>query len=111
VTATRPSETDHLRLAEVGHLRYNSGMGTERIEVTLLEKLRLDRGLSAEEVCEATGVAEKTLRRYENAEDFRPTFVVLKRLAEFYEVQPSELLADLRRFQRDRDRADAREAA
>jgi transcriptional regulator with XRE-family HTH domain len=85
----------------------------DSVEVTMLEALRVDRGLTLTDAADQAGVAYKTLKRYEQAETTKPQADVLERLARFYNVRASTLLDDLRRFirQRDRDRADDAVAA
>jgi transcriptional regulator with XRE-family HTH domain len=78
-------------------------MTRNRAEVSLLEALRVDRGLTIEQVCRETGVSPKTIKRYEQADTTRPSGDALERLARFYRVRASELLADIRRFARDQD--------
>lgn len=80
------------------------------VEVTLLEALRVDRGLTITDAALQSGVSYKTLKRYELAETTRPQSDVLERLARFYNVRASALLDDLRRFVRRRDRERAEDA-
>lgn len=77
-----------------------------RAEVTLIEACRVDRGLTIEFVASETGVSEKTITRYELALTTKPQGNALERLAMFYGVRASTLLADMRKFARDRDRDD-----
>jgi transcriptional regulator with XRE-family HTH domain len=53
--------------------------------------LRIDRGLSVNQVANATGIANVTIARLEKSEK-AGTYDVLVKLAEFFDVQPDELL-------------------
>ncbi|HTE61056.1 MAG TPA: helix-turn-helix transcriptional regulator [Solirubrobacteraceae bacterium] len=75
-------------------------------ETTLVEALRVDRGLTVEHVAHVTGVSPKTIKRYETAETTRPSGDALERLARFYGVRASVLLDDIRTFARRWNRAD-----
>lgn len=77
-----------------------------RAEVTLIEACRVDRGLTIEFVASQTGVSEKTITRYELALTTKPQGAALERLAAFYGLTASALLADMRRFARERDHGD-----
>jgi transcriptional regulator with XRE-family HTH domain len=86
----------------------NRGSG----EMTLLEALRTDRGLTVQRLEEITGVNHKTIVRYEKAQTVNPLSTPLEKLAAFYRVRASELLADMRRFARERgEREEAQIAA
>lgn len=76
-------------------------------EVPLLEALRVDRGLTVRDVARLTGVAHKTIMRYEAAEQTRPHGDALERLARLYNVRASTLLEDIRKTARKRERFDA----
>jgi transcriptional regulator with XRE-family HTH domain len=78
-------------------------------QVTLLEALRVDRGLTAEAVSREAGISHKTLKAYETAIRPRPHGPVLDKLARFYGVRTSVLLDDIRRAHR--ARMEAEEAA
>jgi len=65
-------------------------------QVPLLEALRVDRGLTIKEVSDQTGIAPRTIRRYERAVT-RPRGTGLEVLARLYNVRASDLLADIRR--------------
>lgn len=67
---------------------------------TLLERLRLDRGLTQFEVERATGVNHKTLVKYERALSDRVLFSTVSRLANFYRVPAVDVLEDIRRSYR-----------
>lgn len=56
-----------------------------------LLKLRKDKKLSRKEVAQATGMAERTYQRYENAER-EPDASALLALADFYDVSADYLL-------------------
>lgn len=55
------------------------------------KQIRLDRGLGVYEAADAAGIARRTLRKIEAGDDVHAGS--LARLAEFYEVAPSSLLA------------------
>jgi transcriptional regulator with XRE-family HTH domain len=80
--------------------------------MTLIERLRCDRGLGQFEVETATGVNHKTLVKYEQALSDRIAFERLAVIARFYDVAPSVLLQDIRevyalRVARDQELRDA----
>lgn len=66
-------------------------------EVSLLESLRVDRGLTIRDASEQAGVAVRTLMRYESGERDRPHGNALEKLARFYGVRSSVLLNDMRK--------------
>jgi transcriptional regulator with XRE-family HTH domain len=76
--------------------------------VGLLESLRVDRGLTVEQAAERTGLAPRTIRRYERAL-VHPVGDRLERLARLYGggVRASELLADIRSRMAEREQRDA----
>jgi len=80
-------------------------------EVSPLEALRVNAGLTITQVVEATGLAHKTVRKLELGKALAPTGDKLKRLADLYDVEPSELLRQIRVYMRDRDRARETEIA
>jgi len=82
-------------------MRSSPGTGAE--DITLLEALRVDRGLNVLQVQEITGVNHKTIDRYEAALTLKPLARPLEALASFYGVRASQLLADMRRFARERE--------
>jgi transcriptional regulator with XRE-family HTH domain len=57
--------------------------------MTLLERLRVDRGLSQLEVEQASGVNHKTLVKYEQALTEASSFKTLAQARRFYEVPAS----------------------
>ena len=75
----------------------------EYAEVTMLQALRMDRGLTISDVEKASGVSFKTISAYERGLKPSPRSVPLEKLARFYKVRASDLLEDLRRFIRERD--------
>jgi transcriptional regulator with XRE-family HTH domain len=77
------------------------------LRMTLLERLRVDRGLSQAEVERFTGVDHKTLIKYEQGLTARVSAATLAKLGEFYEVPASQILLDLRQFVADRELPDA----
>jgi transcriptional regulator with XRE-family HTH domain len=66
-------------------------------QVSLLEALRVDRGLTIKQVSDQTGLAPRTIRRYERGNTPRPRGTGLEVLARLYNVRASDLLADIRR--------------
>lgn len=54
-----------------------------------LAELRFNQGLSPEQLGEAVGVAGQTVRRVEAGA--RPTPAIAKKLADHFEVQPSDI--------------------
>jgi transcriptional regulator with XRE-family HTH domain len=70
--------------------------------ITLIEGLRVRRGLSVFEVEAATGVSHKTIKSYETARTPRPGAASLRKLASFYDADPVDLLADIRRRHHER---------
>jgi transcriptional regulator with XRE-family HTH domain len=81
--------------------------------LTLLERLRCDRGLTQLEVEQATGINHRTLVKYESGVSDRVSFASLAKLGAYYNVPASLLLQDLRRAVRERENRDrlARDAA
>jgi transcriptional regulator with XRE-family HTH domain len=66
--------------------------------MTLLERVRTDRGLSQLAVETASGVNHKTLVKYEKGRGGKFQTETLHKLAVFYEIPASTLLVDLREF-------------
>ena len=62
--------------------------------MTILQDLRLSRGLTQEEAAKQTGIPLMSIRRYEYGERF-PKPPILARLAAFYGLSPLELYAEL----------------
>jgi transcriptional regulator with XRE-family HTH domain len=60
--------------------------------VILLQRLRLDAGLTPEQLGEEAGVSGMTIRRIEDGKPTRPA--TLKKLADRFEVRASELLVN-----------------
>jgi transcriptional regulator with XRE-family HTH domain len=69
-------------------------------EVSLLESLRVDRGLTIRDAADQAGVAVRTLMKYESGERDRPHGNALEKLARFYGVRSSVLLNDMRKTHR-----------
>lgn len=69
-------------------------------EVSLLESLRVDRGLTIRAASDQSGVAVRTLMRYESGERDRPHGNALEKLARFYNIRSSVLLNDMRKTHR-----------
>jgi transcriptional regulator with XRE-family HTH domain len=84
---------------------------TQLSEVSLLEALRLDKGLTVPDVERQTGVNHKTISRYERGEQLNPNAAKLDALARLYGVRPSVLLDDIRRTARRRAREELADAA
>lgn len=76
--------------------------------VPTLERLRLERGLSLNQVSEAVPINRKTLAYLEAGEPVTPRAATIMRLAHFYEVRPDWLMAE---YRRDRRRLNLAEAA
>ncbi|HTE62788.1 MAG TPA: helix-turn-helix transcriptional regulator [Solirubrobacteraceae bacterium] len=55
------------------------------------KQIRIDRGLGVVEVIERARISPKTLKKIEEGSDVKAS--ALARLAAYYEVQPSSLLA------------------
>jgi transcriptional regulator with XRE-family HTH domain len=77
-------------------------MFDRRGRITLIEGLRVRRGLSVFEVAASTGVSHKTIKKYETAATPRPGTASLRKLASFYEADPVDLLEDIRRVYHER---------
>lgn len=69
-------------------------------EVSLLESLRVDRGLTIRDAADGAGIAVRTVMRYESGEQDRPHGNALEKLARFYNVRASVLLNDIRKTHR-----------
>jgi transcriptional regulator with XRE-family HTH domain len=63
--------------------------------VNELKRLRLNRGLSVEELAAETGVAASTIWNIERGDTIGPRLVTLKPLADFLEVPAGDLAAAL----------------
>lgn len=66
-------------------------------EVSLLESLRIDRGLTIKAASDQAGVAVRTLMKYESGQQDRPHGNALEKLGRFYGVRSSVLLNDIRK--------------
>ncbi len=71
-------------------------MSTPLRRVSLLERLRLERGLTIGAACKGAGVTHKTIVKYERGLVPYPHPGTVQRLAAFYEAQPGDILVDLR---------------
>lgn len=71
--------------------------------VTLLERLRLDAGLTLDQARWETGCMAKTIRRYERDDVPYPQPSVIAKLADYYGVTRQEILEDLRACSRARE--------
>lgn len=54
-----------------------------------LAELRFNRGLTPEQLGEECNVSGRTIRRLENGK--RPTVATAKKLADYFDVQPSDI--------------------
>ena len=59
-----------------------------------VKMLREDKGVSQREVAIATGLTETTLYSIENGKADNPTSKTIKAIANFYDVEVSELIDD-----------------
>lgn len=64
--------------------------------VSLLERLRANKGISLLRAAELMHMSHKTLRKYEREVVAYPQGDVLRRCADLYGVTPEEILEDLR---------------
>jgi transcriptional regulator with XRE-family HTH domain len=80
-------------------------------EVSLLETLRHEKGVSLGQVVAETGVMHKTIRRYERDPMYYPSASALLKLADYYGVTATEILRDMRRRVRSREAAENRDVA
>jgi transcriptional regulator with XRE-family HTH domain len=80
-------------------------------EVSLLETLRHEKGVSLGQVVAETGVMHKTIRRYERDPMYYPNAAALLKLADYYGVTVTEILRDMRRRVRAREVAADRDVA
>jgi transcriptional regulator with XRE-family HTH domain len=71
-------------------------------DVSLLEALRADKGLTVMGAAAEIGMSHKTLMKYERDGLSRPRFEVLDKLGRFYNVRTSLLLEDVRKTYRRR---------
>jgi transcriptional regulator with XRE-family HTH domain len=78
-----------------------------RAEVSLIQQLRFDRGLTLDQVAREAHVAHKTLQNLEQGITEKPIASSLHKVAVYYGVPASELLNDLRARRRERDDASA----
>lgn len=73
-------------------------------DVSWLESLRVDRGISLAQAVRETGVSHKTIRKYEDADGcMYPHPKTLQKLADYYGVTPSQILNDMRKRARKGD--------
>ena len=71
--------------------------------MTLLERLRCDRGLTQREVETGSGVNHKTLVKYELAVTDKIQYDTLRKLADYYGIPASDILTDIRRAIHERE--------
>lgn len=76
--------------------------------VSTLERLRLERGLSLNDVAKAVPIDRKTLSYLEDGDAVTPRAGTIMRLARFYGVRPDWLMIE---YQRDRRRRNLPAAA
>jgi len=80
-------------------------------EVSLLEQLRHEKGVSLGQVVADTGVMHKTIRRYERDPMYYPSASALHKLAAYYGVSATEILRDMRARVRAREVLEGRDVA
>jgi transcriptional regulator with XRE-family HTH domain len=78
--------------------------------LTLLASLRIDRGLTLKRVAADTGLATRTIRRYEQARTTRPNAESIEALARYFDVRASTLVLDMQAFAEARDDPRSRRA-
>jgi transcriptional regulator with XRE-family HTH domain len=80
---------------------------TPSTTVTTLERLRIERGLSRNEVARGAPLNRKTLKRLEVCSGEEPLARTIQKLADFYGVRPDWLLREIRRdfFEAEHERA------
>jgi transcriptional regulator with XRE-family HTH domain len=71
-----------------------------RLETSYLESLRLERGLSADEVCRRAQIDPITLRRLEVCGVQRPHAATVQKLADLYDIRPAKLADELFAYRR-----------
>lgn len=81
-----------------------AGMGSRLEFVSPAERLRLQKGFTQGEASRLSGVDQRTLRYLEQGER-SPRMPVVLKLAKLYDVDPAELLNDIRAFHGERKRA------
>lgn len=79
--------------------------------VSLLERLRYEKGVSLGQVVADTGVMHKTIRRYERDPMYYPNATALEKLASYYGVTATEILRNMRAQIRASEAAKERDAA
>ena len=62
------------------------------IDAAKIRRLRLDRGVSLTGLADATGISRIAIRKIESGDRQRPRYTTLMSLAEFFGVEPQELL-------------------
>jgi transcriptional regulator with XRE-family HTH domain len=80
-------------------------------EVSLLESLRVDRGLTINAAAHQAGVNVRTVQRYERGLQDRPHGDALEKLARLYNVRASVILDDMRKAHRRRVERENAQAA
>lgn len=71
-----------------------------RLAISYLEALRLDRGLTADEVCRRAQIDPLTLRRLEVCGARQPKASTLRALGDVYDVRPAKLADEILAFHR-----------
>lgn len=56
-----------------------------------LKELRIERGISQEELAEKSGISRTTLSKIENDEEANVNTRTIAKLAEIFEVKPSDI--------------------
>lgn len=63
-----------------------------RINTALIRQLRLETGLSRVKAVEQSGIRYETLKKLEEKREYQATLNTLTRIANFYKVEPIDLL-------------------
>ena len=63
-----------------------------RINTALIRQLRLETGLSRVKAVEQSGIRYETLKKLEEEREYQATLNTLARIANFYKVEPIDLL-------------------
>ena len=65
--------------------------GGEAVIKNRLKELRTERGISQEELVKRTGISRTTISKIENNEEVNVNTKTIARLAEVFEVKPSDI--------------------
>jgi transcriptional regulator with XRE-family HTH domain len=63
---------------------------------SLLEQLRHEKGVAIGKVVAETGVTHKTIVRYERSPMYYPKAEIIRKLADYYGVEPAAILRSMR---------------